>query len=231
MNPMRGILVLDIETVSNPLMSAFVTPPDPVTVSDAPKNYKKESVITGWIEKEIVKRQAAYDERLAKMPLDIDYAMVDSIGWQVVVGQEATLSGVALRSEEFTESDVLRAFWKVAASADRLAGYNIMGFDLPILYRRSWVLGVETTRFRARRYSSEDVIDVMQLLYNWGNGPGPRARSLKVVCAMYGIDNPLPDLDGSQYEGLSPDERREYCANDVRMTWELLQKIHLIYWR
>jgi len=237
MNPMKGILVFDIETVANPAMVEFVPLPDPVLFTDAPKNYKKDAAIQSWMVREDEKRHVDYEKRLEKMALDVDYAQVDAIGYRVVVGKDSFLAGVLLRSEGTTtlpgttETDILRVFWKLASSASRLAGYNIIGFDHPIIVRRSWVLGVKMASFRPRRYSSEEVVDVMQLLYNWGNGPGPRARSLKVVCAMYGIENPLPDLEGSQYAELSPDERREYCANDVRMTWELLQKMYLAYWR
>lgn len=237
MNPMKGILVFDIETVANPAMVPFVPPPDEVLPKQAPRNYKKEAAIQGWMTKETAKRRADYEKRLTNMPLDVDYAMVDAIGYRVVVGRDSFLAGVLLRSEGTTtlpgttEADILRVFWKLASSASRLAGYNVIGFDLPIIVRRSWILDIKMASFRPRRYSSEEVIDAMQLLYNWGNGPGPRARSLKVVCEMYGIENPLPDLEGSQYAELPPDKRREYCGNDVRMTWELLQKMHLAYWR
>ena len=46
--------------------------------------------------------------------------------------------------ETKTESDLIRWFWSLFAKADgRSCGYNIIGFDLPYLLRRSFDLGIQ----------------------------------------------------------------------------------------
>ena len=48
---------------------------------------------------------------------------------------------------------------------------------------------------------------------------------------MYGIENAYPELDGGKVALMSEEELRVYCANDVRMTRELAQRMKGWYWR
>jgi hypothetical protein len=48
----------------------------------------------------------------------------------------------------------------------------------------------------------------MAILYNWRT-----ARGLKWVCKRYGIDNPLPDLDGSKVAEMDRETLRKYLDN------------------
>jgi hypothetical protein len=64
----------------------------------------------------------------------------------------------------------------------------------------------------------------MGILYNWG-----QAKGLKWVCKRYGIDNPLPDLDGSMVNGMDIETLRAYSANEVRLVQQLYKKMSGIY--
>jgi hypothetical protein len=213
------VVYLDIETVPNDDMRQFVT----VSADDAPKNYKKEEIIAKWVE-------AEQERRIERMALDVDHARIVAIAWE----NDGSKPQTSIARNEGFERKALREFWgsvTMRAVLPRFCGYNILGFDLPLVVRRSWVLGVPVPEINMRRYSTEHVVDLMQLLYNWGNGPGPRSRGLKEVAAMYGIENPLPDLDGSKVAEMDDDTLAAYCENDVRMARALAQKMKGWYWR
>jgi len=77
---------------------------------------------------------------------------------------------------------------------------------------------------RLAKYQTEPVVDLMGILYNWGN-----ARSLKWVCKRYGIQNPLPDLDGSQVANMDRDTLRKYAGNDLALLIELYKRMCGVY--
>lgn len=222
------ILYLDIETAPNRDMVAHVDAPIPATADDAPKNYKNPETIDNWIIKENANRNAAYIDRIGKMSLDIDFARITELGYALGDG-DVQVSQV---SEEKSEWDVLHDFWAaMRTSASRICGFNILGFDLPIILRRSLMVHVTPTcAIDMRRYSTASVIDLMQLFYHWGQAPGPRYRGLKAICEMHGIENKFPDLDGSMMGEMDTPTRAAYCANDVTMVRALAGRMKGYYW-
>lgn len=222
-NWMDNVMVLDIETTANMTM-AKAHP----KVFSAPKNYKDEEKIRGYIEN----KQDEWEDKLA---LDLDYAKITCIGIAMgdkdpqafVVGQPTSKDpGIAI-----TEEGLLLWFWREAEKAHHIIGWNHQGFDLPIIQRRSWVLGVEpTVPLHSLKPWDSKIVDLMKRLYHNGYGPGVKYRGLKAVCAMYGIDNPLPNIDGSDAVWLDPEKLAEYCANDVAMTRELAIRTRGHYW-
>jgi len=56
-----------------------------------------------------------------------------------------------------------------------------------------------------------------------------QAKGLKWVCKRYGIDNPLPDLDGSMVQDMDIETLRAYAANDVKLVQALYKKMSGVY--
>jgi DNA polymerase elongation subunit (family B) len=219
-------LVFDIETVANPEMVALLPEPK------APSTYKDPEKIAAYV----AEKKA---QQLAEAALDPDTGRVAAIGWMEIGGEDEPplrLNRKAKRKPpeasanivqpEFGEREVLTAAWAFMASCDgNLIGYNILGFDIPFLLRRSMAMGVKPPLlpFMAR-YRVEPITDLYAILYNWAPGKG-----LKTVCRMYGIPNPLPDVDGSQVAGMDYAMLRQYVCNDVLLTAQLFNKMNGIY--
>lgn len=230
---MRNIFVMDIETTSNPEKEQFVPEPTLVTLVDAPKSMKKPETRQNWADKKNIELSKKYATAVDKMALDVDLCRIVTVAWRVQVSKETTLT-VSLGADTYEEeTEILQAFWKDWIQwGCRMCGYNVLDFDIPILMRRSWALGVKCPPISLRRYSTSDVIDLMQLFYGWGKFPvqGWKYRGLKVVADMYGIEIPMPDVEGSMVADMTKEERCEYCASDVAVTWELAQRMHGVYW-
>jgi hypothetical protein len=104
-------------------------------------------------------------------------------------------------------------------------GYNIIGFDLPYIMRRSFDLGIKPTIIpNLAKYRSLPTLDLMMVLYNWSGFKG-----LKFVAQRYGLHNPLPDLDGSQVKNMDSATLKAYVENDVNLVYQLFKKMKGIY--
>jgi len=218
---MKNILFFDIETEVNPDAVYFIQVPT------APANYKDPDKIAAYI----AEKQA---ELINTAALDADYGRIISISVCTLSRPEI---GVLCSprdplhpavNEATSETVVIEAFWNEYNACDGIScGYNIIGFDLPYLMRRSFALGIKVPiiPFMAK-YRTEPTIDLMGILYNWGP-----AKGLKWVCKRYGIDNPLPDLDGSQVKDMDAETLRAYSANDVHLVVELYKKMQGVYFQ
>jgi len=201
-------LFFDIETTAN--QEAIDMLPEPT----APANYKDAEKIAAYI---VTKRI----EQAEKAALDPDTGKVAAIGLSVS-GKEI----ISINRNEATERDVIIFFWnRFAETNAHSCGYNIIGFDLPFLLRRSFALGIEVPiRPHLAKYQTEPTCDLMGILYNWG-----QAKGLKWVCKRYGIDNPLPDLEGSQVKDMDAETLRKYVENDVNLVVKLHEMMNGIY--
>lgn len=202
------MLFLDIETEVNPKAIEYMPEPE------APKNYKDPDKIKAYVDE---KRK----EQISKAALDNDFGMITAVAMRRSVNSKTV---GWLVNERRSEADLLRSLWQCINDAGGVVcGYNIIGFDLPYILKRSFALGLQRVHYLdLRRYQMHPTIDLMQLLAHWDTS---KIKSLKFICKRYGIDNPLPDLDGSQYAEMEPKVKLTYVKNDVDLTVALYKRM------
>jgi len=225
---MPDILYIDIETTANEGMRKFIPQPIPPAADEAPPGSQTSAKKTAtWLVQEQMRRDKKYASAVEGMAVDVDYARVLAIGWE---GDDGDW-GVWYSFDNKTEIHNFIAFWDLLFKYRRLCGWNILRFDLPIILRRSWALGIQPTRtLNLNRYSTTE-IDLMEIFYHCGQAPGPRYRKLSEVAAMYGIPDEHPDLDGSMVAEMDEPTLISYCRNHVRMTRELAERTRGWYWQ
>jgi hypothetical protein len=230
------MLLFDIETIARP--EALSALPEP----SAPATYKDPMKIAEYIE-----RKRA--DQFTAAALDPDTARVVSISWRDAEKRDDTIQVFAINvngddetkvrvpdgvratiypdNEHEFEGELLMRFWNALTEHQGCStGYNILGFDLPFMLRRSFALGVRPTVLpHLARYQNAPTRDLYGLLYNWQPGKG-----LKTVCELYDIENPLARFDGGDFANMSLQGQIEYAANDVRLTRELYLRMDGIYW-
>lgn len=205
------MMIFDIETASNAKALAFLPEPE------APGNYKDPEKIEQYIEQ---KRM----EQIDRAALDPDYGKVIAIGLMDVETKSTTSMLVSDWGGD--EKIMLEDFWvKLRMHNNYSCGYNIINFDLPYLQRRSFALGSYMAVLPViRRYATTPTLDLMQVLFNWST-----PKSLKFVADRYGLDNPLPGIDGSMVKDMDDDTLRKYVENDVNLTYQLYERMRGYY--
>lgn len=128
-----------------------------------------------------------------------------------------------------TEADILVKFWSLLGNCGPVCGYNVLGFDLPVLFVRSAELGVKPTKKIDLKPWGNDVIDLMAIRF-----PKAGAKSLDWMIRVNGIESECPDVDGSKvlglYEAGELEKIGEYVSDDVSIERELWRKYLGFFW-
>jgi uncharacterized protein YprB with RNaseH-like and TPR domain len=218
-NWLNGVMFFDIETEpSREMLESFM--PE----FSAPSNYKDPEKIQRYI----TEKKEGFAETA---PLDLDFARIKAIG--IATGNDVPAGHVADETESWSEEGLLNWFWQCARDVQVFAGYNIVGFDIPIIMRRSFALGIRPTRplFGLKPWDKL-TLDLMRAFYHDGYGPGVKYRGLKWICQAYEIETEwdVDEVDGSMVQQLTSEELRAYVVSDVAKTRALAVKMYGHYW-
>lgn len=172
------------------------------------------SAIKAFKEKKSAAVEAADDRRnlLSTTP---EYCRVVALGFAIGDAEPVSL----MVSDETSEADILGFFWAIAKDAKRLCGFNVLGFDLPVLFVRSAILDVSPSKQIDLKPWSGDVVDLMAARF-----PKSKAMRLKDLARVMGIKVPAGDVEGSQVFDLwknDPAALSDYVKSDVEVTRQL----------
>lgn len=158
-NEYASPLLLDVETIVHERAREFFPPPD-VEFLTPPRNYSKADTIAKWKDEEKARRLAQWETELERCALDPDLNRLVALGWMT---PDQTEPICMLCQDEAAETEALRCFWG-DAHRRQLVGFNIAGFDLPTILRRSLLLGVDFPLLALGKYRHPSVTDVMKVL-------------------------------------------------------------------
>lgn len=122
---------------------------------------------------------------------------------------------------DIDEAAMLRQFWRVFDSLHgrgaKLLGFNIHGFDLPFLIRRSWHHGVLVPRtiMSSGRYWADTLVDLMTA---WKCGGYKDFISLDNLAKFLGVG--AKNGNGERFHALWNQDQQaaiDYLANDVKL--------------
>lgn len=174
----------------------------------------------------ILKSVDDYDNALADrcklLSTTPEFCSICALGF-AIDGEEPV--GILITNED-EERQALAMFWEMAMRADVLVGFNIVGFDLPVIITRSIILGVTASRMFDLKWG-KGVCDIyLQRFGGRGNTDKRKPGKLKDLAAIYGIEVPAGDFHGGQIaEAMETEEGREkiidYVKSDVEITREL----------
>jgi hypothetical protein len=209
----------DIETIPCQLPGAR---DEYIAAVTAPAQYKKPDSIAEWLKEN---REAEGEKAWLQTSFDGGAGHVCVIGW--AIDDEEPRAYIADGVEN--ERKLLQNFYSALTDVGpgrKLVGHNIIGFDLPFLWKRSMVLGVKPpwTLPRNPKPWGELVADTM-LMWDQTQRAG---GSMDRLCRLMGIPG-KGDMDGSKVWPAVRDGRilevADYCKGDVNRTRELFKRM------
>jgi predicted PolB exonuclease-like 3'-5' exonuclease len=217
------IFALDIETIPNTDMIPLLPEPE---ISKVLKDPAK-----------IAAAQAtAKADQIAEMALD---PMTGRVCCCAFVGAcddgPFETCAMATGATDDEEQAVVAMIMKGLGQPDaRIVSWNGVGFDLPFIYKRAMILGLDLGQFNApplttwtARYKTDRHYDFMQI---WGGWQSGKFAKLDTVARMILRETKTEDIDVTTFiEMMATEEGRakiaEYCTQDTRLTWRLFQKM------
>lgn len=217
-----SIIALDIETARNDATIPLL--PEPECTDSRIKDKDK-------IAAHIEAKRAEQLERMALDPLTgrvICYAAVraeDEKGGYVMADAMTDEAETALIESVFASV--------LAADGARIVTYNGIGFDIPYIYRRAMLLGIDVRGLGAppltawtKRYATDRHYDLMQVWSGWNSQQYAKLDTL----ARFATGASKKDIDVTTFPALmaTNDGRRligEYCEQDTRLTLALWRRM------
>ena len=194
----------------------------------APAQYKKADSIADWLAQN---RDAEAEEAWLKTSFDGGLGHVVCIGY-AIDDQPAECLSVdgELIGDANAEADLLREFFDVltyeAGTKLRFVGHNLIGFDLPFLWKRAMVLGVKPPwTFPRNPKPWSELVDDTMLMWDSTQRAG---GSMDRLCRLFGIPGKA-GMDGSKVWPAVRDGRIAdvvaYCKGDVERTRQLHKRM------
>ena len=134
--------------------------------------------------------------------------------------------GCEVQALQGEETEIINAFWKLAADCNLFVGHNILDFDLRFIYQRSIIHQIKPSRdLPFARFRNAPIYDTMQEWSKWGR----EHASLDTLSKALGIPSPKETLDGSKvypyYRAGKIAEIIEYCKRDVDSTRQVYRRL------
>lgn len=225
-------IVFDIETGPLPEseLAAVMPPFDPAEVKTG--NLKDPEKVAAKIAEAETNHRRDFFDKAALDPLTgrvvaIGVMLFDSRGED---GPTFAKSGQFYIIGHDDEARTLREFW-AAMRGDMgrihpMIGFNIFGFDLPFLFRRSWKHRVVVPfGLRRGRYWSDQLVDLRDV---WQLGDRQARGSLDSVARHLGVG--AKNGDGKAFAELWRSDRKQaeaYLRNDVELTAKVAHALEI----
>jgi len=189
-----------------------------------PGNIKKQSTIDAWWRE---KGPTIVEEKLLATALDPTYGQVICICWAF---NDKPVQGL-IRTLEIPEKDLLEAFYGVleASNTDYLVfvGHNVLGFDLPFLWKRSIINSCRPPIALPNRRGA-DVYDTMT---EWAGFN--KFIKFDALCHALGLPG-KEGMDGSMvFDYVKQgryDEILAYCKQDVEGVRQIYRRMTFKNW-
>lgn len=203
-------IILDLETVKQDDEVILKNTPEwneEEARTRVPKHYKKDEAINGWLEEDRAGYRANLLEKAALNPETATVAILGTFS-QNGVDQY-------VKNDDASEMEIVHMALGMMSHEVRsggcVLGWNILGFDLPFLLRRAWILGIKVPKSiynpLSRYPVSTEIVDMMDR-WKGGNWKAPHT-SLNNALKAVGLPG---KPDGKEFASLWREDRKKAMA-------------------
>lgn len=226
-------IVFDVETgpLAESELSALLPPFDPAEVKTG--NLKDPEKVAAKIAEAEANHRRDFFDKAALDPLTgrvvaIGVLVFDALGED---GMQCSDSSRCLILGHEDEAQTLREFWALTQAEmgrmNPMIGFNIFGFDLPFLFRRSWKRRVPIPfGLRRGRYWGDQLIDLRDV---WQLGDRQARGSLDSIAKHLGVG--AKNGDGKAFAELWRSDRKQaeaYLRNDLDLTVRIAHALGVV---
>lgn len=217
------IVAIDIETMANPDAVALMPEPEVKT-----GNLKDPDKIAA----KLAEAKANMLDKAALDPLTARIACYALVG-AIQPGENGEFVDVIATMDDDGERSLIQSIFPVLAADDaRIVTWNGIGFDLPMIYRRALILGVDPANYGApplsawtKRYVSDRHYDLMQIWGGWKDYTKLDAVA-GIVLGRKKIEFDVTNIGAMVQTEEGRAKLTEYCVADTRLTWELFERMN-----
>lgn len=178
-------------------------------------------------------KKKAKDKQIADMALDpltgrvLCFSLVnDDADFEMIIQEPTDAQEITLLQE---------IFGTLGNPETRLVTFNGIWFDLPYIYKRAAILGVNPANFGApplkawtKRYSTDRHYDLMCIWYGWG--PPQKGNDLDKLSSLILGTPKDEEIPYDQFlEVMKTEEGRkrltQECTQHTRLTWRLFKQM------
>lgn len=225
----ENFIVIDVETVSgHPTAAALPTRLNDLWTKRCEYLRRKHSDNEDLTDSEIYNQKAGLQAEFGKI-------ICITIGYIRFQDGHPIIKTKSYYGDD--ESELLKQFFAFSEQVPtkipdaKFIGHNIKRFDLPYIYKRGLINGLEVPSNlilhgkKPWELNIEDTADI------WSNGAWQESfTSLDILTAVLGIPSPKSDIDGSEVTNVywqQYDLKRivEYCERDVAATAQVVLKL------
>lgn len=214
------MIAWDIETGGLPedqLRAMYVEPTFEEFAASCDQRWKDETKVAKFEEA----KSQGWQKFLDRAALDPTTGTVLAIGY-LSVSKQALMTDLADEAKG-GEAGLIERFWrqyvKCHKAGRKMVGAYILGFDLPFLIRRSWILQVDIPQtVRTGRYFDQIFTDLCEV-WQCGQRFGEVSSSLNTISRALGVGE--KNGNGKDFAKLlaeRPEEAIAYLRNDLELT-------------
>jgi DNA polymerase elongation subunit (family B) len=151
-------------------------------------------------------------------------------------GEEKHHTAITPEITDANERELIQDIMKMLGTPDmRIVTWNGIGFDLPMIYKRAMILGVDPGSFGApplsawtKRYSTDRHYDLMQIWGGWNSG---QYSKLDTVARLVLGEHKTDGIDVTTFADVMQTAAGRakiaaYCLQDTRLTWRLWKRFN-----
>ncbi len=214
-------LAWDLETIGNPdLIDSLPEPTPKANLKDKAK-----------IEADIAEKKA---KQISKMALNGNTALIVACGLAGITKEGEEWSDALMYDPTTGERPYVEALWDIFADHKAFITFNGISFDVPILLRRSLVLGIiPPLTISTRKYDRPPAGNHYDLHQIFGHHGGMETQGFDQIC-KYVLGEGKPEgIDGSMvgvfWGAQKYDEIKAYAIDDALKTIQLWIRAKGIY--